>query len=258
MANIINFGGGKASGGGSYVISAPIMGVDFTWDGGDNTCQVIDEGSGNWQMRFLSSGNLKFLSNRLVDGFLVGGGGRGQASYSGTNNRYEARAGGGGYTTTVKSVVLVAETVYPIVVGAGATSATAQAGTSSAFGASAAGGFSGGSDHYGKGGSGGAGHLTSGSSGSMQEFAGGVDGANGGGATYNGVGQGTTTRAFGEADGDLYASGGDAVTRGVGSITAPSPNTGDGGSAAARSSPVQYSGASGIVIIRNHREEAAA
>lgn len=252
MANIIRFGGGVSRG---SAISAPIMGVDFTWDGGDNTCQVIDEGSGNWQMRLLSSGNLKFLDNRLVDEFLVGGGGRGKANYS--SPLYEAYAGGGGYTTTVKSVVLVAGTVYPIVVGAGATSATAQAGTSSAFGASAAGGFSGGSAQRGKGGSGGAGDLTRSSSDPEQEFAGGVDGASGGGASA-GVGQGTTTRAFGDADGDLYASGGKAVLKGVGSIMAPSPNTGDGGSAAAKSSPVQYSGASGIVIIRNHREEDAA
>lgn len=254
MANIIRFGGGVSRG---SAISAPIMGVDFTWDGGDNTCQVIDEGSGNWQMRFLSSGNLKFLNNRLIDEFLVGGGGRGKGVYSqNSGSKYQAYAGGGGYTTTVKSVVLVAETVYPIVVGAGATSATAQAGTSSAFGASAAGGFSGGSAQRGKGGSGGSSALNSTAAGTV--VAGGRDGADGSGGSLAGVGQGTTTRAFGEADGDLYASGGDAAIAAAGSITEPSPNTGDGGSANAASTVIQYSGASGIVIIRNHREEAAA
>ncbi len=242
--------GGKASGGGSYVISAPIMGVDFTWDGGDNTCQVIDEGNGNWQMRFLSSGNLKFLNNRLIDEFLVGGGGAGgSASYQ------QANGGGAGYTKTVKSVVLVADTVYPIVVGAGGTTHTAQAGTSSAFGAEAAGGFGGGhSATPSRGGSGGAVISLSGSS---DVYAGGTDGGNGSGSG-GGIGQGTTTRAFGESDGTLYAKGGDASTRS--SVIGPtSPNTGDGGGSnwGSNNTPT-YPGASGIVIIRNHREEAAA
>lgn len=250
MANIINFGGGKASRGGSYTISAPIMGVDFTWDGGDNTCQVIDEGNGNWQMRFLSSGNLKFLNNRLIDEFLVGGGGAGgSASYQ------QANGGGAGYTKTVKSVVLVADTVYPIVVGAGGTTHTAQAGTSSAFGAEAAGGFGGGhSATPSRGGSGGAVISLSGSS---DVYAGGTDGGNGSGSG-GGIGQGTTTRAFGESDGTLYAKGGDASTRS--SVIGPtSPNTGDGGGSnwGSNNTPT-YPGASGIVIIRNHREEAAA
>lgn len=248
MANIINFGGGKASGGGSYTISAPIMGVDFTWDGGDNTCQVIDEGNSNWQMRFLSSGNLKFLNNRLIDEFLVGGGGAGgSASYQ------QANGGGAGYTKTVKSVVLVADTVYPIVVGAGGTTHTAQAGTSSAFGASAAGGFGGGhSETPSRGGSGGGIASLSGSS---YVAAGGTDGSNGAGG---GIGQGTTTRAFGEPTGDLYAKGGDASSRSS-AIGPTSPNTGDGGGSnwASNNNPT-YPGASGIVIIRNHREEATA
>lgn len=242
--------GGKASGGGSYAISAPIMGVDFTWDGGDNTCQVIDEGSGDWQMRFLSSGNLKFLSNRLIDEFLVGGGGAG-----GSAGYQQAYGGGGGYTKTVKSVVLVANTVYPIVVGAGGTTHTAQGGTSSAFGASAAGGFGGGhSATPSMGGSGGARASLSGSS--EVYYAGGTDGGNGNNS--GGVGQGTTTRAFGESTGALYAKGGDASARS--SVIGPtSPNTGDGGGSnwSSDNNPT-YPGASGIVIIRNHREEAAA
>ena len=237
--------------GGSYAISAPIMGVDFTWDGGDNTCQVIDEGNGNWQMRFLSSGNLKFLSNRLTDVFLVGGGGSGATV---DHNSWSALlGGGGGYTQTTKSVVLVAETVYPIVVGAGATAADKQAGTSSAFGASAAGGFSGGESNTsaGHGGSGGA--SGSGSYNSVSYYAGGTDGADGTGHTSSG--QGTTTREFGESTGALYSTGGSSGSSSHG-INAPSPNTGDGGGAIYSST--RLPGASGIVIIRNHREEAAA
>lgn len=253
MANIINFGGGKAAGGGSYAISAPIMGVDFTWDGGDNTCQVIDEGSGNWQMRFLSSGNLKFLSNRLIDAFLVGGGGRGKV-WSGAS----ARGGGSGYTKTVKSVVLVANTVYPIMVGAGGTVDTAQAGSSSAFGATAPGGYGAGHDTaYANGGCGGS--VTSNAA--SRHVTGGRDGSNGTGAK-SGIGQGTTTRAFGEPDGTLYANGGDAASDTPGVLPVPMPNTGDaGGACHSQTSGGQegvYNGASGIVIIRNHREEAAA
>lgn len=252
MANIINFGGGKASGGGSYTISAPIMGVDFTWDGGDNTCQVIDEGSGNWQMRFLSSGNLKFLNNRLIDEFLVGGGGSG-ATVS-HNSWYALLGGGGGYTKTVKSVVLVANTVYPVVVGAGTSAADKQAGTSSAFGASAAGGFSGGESNTsaGYGGSGGVRGTGSYSDGTPF-YAGGTDGADG--ARNTGSGQGTTTREFGESTGVLYSTGGSSGSSSNG-IKAPSPNTGDGGGAIYSST--KFPGASGIVIIRNHREEDAA
>ena len=251
MANIINFGGGKASGGGSYVISAPIMGVDFTWDGGDNTCQVIDEGNGNWQMRFLSSGNLKFLSNRLIDVFLVGGGGSGATVNH--NSWYSLMGGGSGYTKTVKSVVLVAETVYPVVVGAGATAANKQAGTSSAFGASAAGGFSGGESNTSAGHGGSGGVNGRGEYGRIPYYAGGTDGADG--ASNTGSGQGTTTREFGESTGALYSTGGSSGTSTAG-INATSPNTGDGGGAIYYSTT--FPGASGIVIIRNHREEAAA
>ena len=251
MANIINFGGAAAAGGGSYAISAPIMGVDFTWDGGDNTCQVIDESSGNWQMRFLSSGNLKFLNNRLIDEFLVGGGGCGATV---NHNSWSSLMGGGsGYTKTVKSVVLVAETVYPIVVGAGSNAANQQAGTSSAFGASAAGGFSGGESNTSSknGGSGG----SNGSSSNLPSLVtGGTDGSNGGGYSP-GIGQGTTTRAFGESNGDLYSNGGSISLSNLG-IVAPSPNTGDGGGQVGKNT--SFPGASGIVIIRNHREEATA
>ncbi len=161
--------------------------------------------------------------------------------------------GGGGYTKTVKSVVLVAETVYPIVVGAGSDASNKQAGTSSAFGASAAGGFSGGELNVSSknGGSGG----SNGSSSNLPGLiAGGTDGSNGGGYSP-GIGLGTTTRAFGESDGDLYSNGG-SIGKSDSGIVAPSPNTGDGGGTVWPST--SFPGASGIVIIHNHREEAAA
>lgn len=252
MANIINFGGGKASGGGSYVISAPIMGTDFTWTGGDNTCMVLEDGDGNWRIKFLSSGTFTPLKNMVIDVFLVGGGGSGATV---DHNSWKALlGGGGGYTQTTKSVVLVAGTAYPVVVGAGATAANKQAGTSSAFGASAAGGFSGGESNTsaGYGGSGGARGSGSYSNGTPY-YAGATDGADG--ASNTGSGQGTTTREFGELTGALYSTGGPSGLSSNG-ISAPSPNTGDGGGAIYSST--SFPGASGIVIIRNHREEATA
>lgn len=58
-------------------ISAPIIGRDFNWTGGDGTYQVRDDGDGNWRIKFLSSGTFTPLKNMVIDAFLVGGGGGG-------------------------------------------------------------------------------------------------------------------------------------------------------------------------------------
>ena len=249
MIQVISAGGRS---GGSYAISAPIMGVDFTWSGGDNTCMVLDDGDGNWRIKFLSSGTFTPLKNMLIDVFLVGGGG-GASTTSGNGGG----GGGGGYTKTVKSVVALANTAYAIAVGANGIESSDQAGTSSAFGASAAGGFGGlhstNPRHGGSGGS--AGHYMY----TNTELAGGTDGGNGStnaASLAAGIGQGTTTREFGEASGTLYANGGpmSTMTDNSHSFTAPQPNTGDGGGAWYSNG---FPGASGIVIIRKHKEEAA-
>lgn len=79
-----------------------------------------------------------------------------------------------------------------------------------------------------------------------------------------GTGQGTTTRAFGETDGTLYAGGGGGYSGGAGGGgngdswagggTDGGANTGGGGGGAAAFSGVQYRrghcGGSGIAIIR--------
>ena len=98
---------------GGSAISAPIIGEDFNWSGGDGTYQVLDDGGGNWRIKFLSSGTFTPLKNMVIDAFLVGGGGGAGSSYCGE--------GGAGYTTTVRSVVLTANTAYSIVVGAAGT-----------------------------------------------------------------------------------------------------------------------------------------
>lgn len=225
---------------GGSAISAPIIGEDFNWSGGDGTYQVLDDGGGNWRIKFLSSGTFTPLKNMVIDVFLVGGGGGAGSSYCG--------AGGAGYTTTVRSVVVAANTAYPIVVGAAGTqtyTVQSDGGTSSAFSAVANGGHhSVSGDKTGKktganGGSGGGGQYADG----------GTDGSDGAtGDTAGGKGQGTTTREFGEADGDLYASGGG------GNLTATVPNSGNGG-LFSMTHPIHP--ADGIVVIRQHKEVVA-
>ena len=87
---------------GGSAISAPIIGEDFNWSGGDGTYQVLDDGGGNWRIKFLSSGTFTPLKNMVIDAFLLGAGGGSGSDYCG--------AGGAGYTTTVRSVVLTANT----------------------------------------------------------------------------------------------------------------------------------------------------
>ena len=233
---------GPATGGSA--ISAPIIGEDFNWSGGDGTYQVLDDGGGNWRIKFLSSGTFTPLKDMVIDAFLLGAGGGSGSDYCG--------AGGAGYTTTVRSVVLAANTAYPLVIGAAGTNgnysgtAATKGGTTSAFAAVANGGERSvkGSKTSVKnganGGSGGAGYAASG--GGID----GGDGANGSGSlsSNGGKGQGTTTREFGEADGTLYASGGGR------NLTATVPNSGNGGA-------YNVEPADGIVVIRQHKEVAA-
>ena len=237
---------------GGSAISAPIIGEDFNWSGGDGTYQVLDDGGGNWRIKFLSSGTFTPLKDMVIDVFLVGaGGGKGSVRCGG---------GGAGYTTTVRSITLAANTAYQITIGAAgkngnkgnSTSVTdgTDGGTTSAFSTVAAGGKgsttgrgTGGTGRSGDGGSGGGGYNVA--AGNVGSAAGGTDGGDGTTATTaGGKGQGTTTREFGEADGDLYASGGGD------NLTATVPNSGNGGA-------YKIAPADGIVVIRQHKEVAA-
>lgn len=233
---------------GGSAISAPIIGEDFNWSGGDGTLQVI--GGNPWRMKFLSSGTFTPLKNMMVDAFLVGaGGGKGYVRCGG---------GGSGYTTTVRSVVLAANTAYPIVVGAAGKNGLSSGsdgtngGTTSAFSSVAEGGKGSttgkgtqGTGLSGDGGSGGGGYNLAGSHAVRSTAAGGTDGSDGTTATTaGGTGQGTTTREFGETDGDLYASGGGD------NLLITVPNSGNGGA-------YNIAPADGIVVIRQHKEVAA-
>lgn len=238
----------------------------FTYTG---NYQFIDDGSGNWRIKFLSSGTLTFQSlgnaRKGIDVFLVGGGGSG-ASYSATSSWLMKAGGGSGYTKTVSAISVVKGTGYSITIGAGgsAGSATGESGgNTTAFNQTAYGGnrsssgatggsykarcgwhtepgYPAGNYAWAYGGYGGSGGSIANDS-SLPAQA--TNGANGNnryvGHGEVGHGQGSTTREFGESSGTLYANGG-----GVGSGVIP--NTGNGGN-------YSSAGSSGIVVIRNHR-----
>ena len=237
----------------------------------------IDDGGGNWRIKFLTSGTLTLTRDIEIDVFLVGGGGSGATSKAGKQGY---GGGGGGYTKTAKAIKLTKNNPYAIVVGAGGVCRVSDypesggdGGASTAFGQNAGGGKGGqfGNTHPGAGGDGGSGGAT-GSLDVQNANNGGSDGGNG--TPYGGRGQGTTTREFGEPTGDLYAGGGGAVCfngyyprYGSGGAGGGAPgsrtraastaetNTGGGGGSVYKDTPTETggSGGSGIVIIRNAR-----
>ena len=280
-------------GGSSGEYSGP---PEFTYTG---QYEFIDDGDGNWRLKFLTSGTFVLLrpSELQIDVFLVGGGGGG----AGAHNAQGGGGGGGGYTATHNLITIEKGVEYPIVVGLGGAAGTSNlnknsgtpgrdGGVSSAFGFSANGGKGGlmgrvvsDMSRGGKGGDGGSG----GGAGCIDNSRympgnGGSDGKNGGGSTpvggysdVGGTGQGTTTREFGDTDGDLYSGGGGGggiwssgnSTGGDGGGGAGggskvdgqpgTPNTGGGGGGANTEAYLdgRYPGVggSGIVIIRNTR-----
>ena len=244
--------------------SSPRNTPEFTYTGDyaivDDSDKAISDfatWTGNWKIRFLTSGTLTFTNlngaENGIDVFLVGGGG---GSWYGTwggdgNPQFvPSAAAGGGYTTTKRNISVTIGTQYTISIGAGGLGGTGDTndsgkngGNTTAFGATASGGKTGTTKTLGgDGGSGGAGY--SGGSG-------GVDGADGSGGRYDewggGKGQGTTTREFAETAGKLYSTGGS-----FNKSTEVSANTGDGGNHGSAQAN-GHTGASGIVIIRNAR-----
>lgn len=170
-------------------------------------------------VELLTSGTLTFLNPAVIDIFCVGGGGRGGTPRPiNPKYAYGASGGAGGYTATARKKSVTGS--YNITIGNGSTQSDI-AGETTSFGTilSAEGGASG---HVGtvssaahnavltgkNGGSGSGGGV----SGNSNFGTGGSDGGNGeqgypDGVT-GGIGQGTTTREFGEATGKLYAGGG--------------------------------------------------
>lgn len=241
----------------------------FTYTG---DYKIEDGETENWKVRFLTGGTLVFKSTPpAIDVFCVGGGAGGQRN---EDSGYDPcrPGGGGGYTKTTKNVAVKKGESYQIVIGAGGAgldyvkggSYGNNGGATSAFGCTAKGGYA----AYA-----GLGLLPGGNGGSGGGGAGGAGGSNGGNgvgskttdAYGNGIptncrgqGQGTTTKAFGEADGELFAGGGGGSWNnepsqpggaggGGDAWKAGTANTGGGGGCCA-------SGGSGIVIIRAFKE----
>ena len=216
----------------------------------------INEG----RIEMYTSGTLT-LSPATYDMFVVGGGG-GTWRVSTMLN-----GGGGGYTNTIKNHTIESIFVLSTYIGSGSSNNGSVTKIGNII--SAEGGKNGVFDK-GDGGSGGGSSNASNSSGG---YNGGSDGSDGGGSG-GGTGQHTTTRAFGEPTGTLYAGGGGGGSNfdnrggsggagggGDGGDTVRSgkngtPNTGGGAgvtSGYVESADATHLGGSGIAIVRLKR-----
>ena len=247
--------------------------------GGSASVTTTEVTNGVTTLNITSSRSVAFCANtQNLDVFCVGGGGGGAT----TAGYCEAGGGGGGYTEMEESVSFAPYTSYTAYIGSGG-SANSNGGTTSILGVNAQGGKHGEKDSYptpGQGyyaGSGGDGGSGGGGGGDDRGGAGGSDGGNGGrgyDADNNpkreadgGQGQGTTTRAWGDPSGTLYAGGGggagyysaDAGSGGGGEgaqanspATNGEPNTGGGGGGGKSVSGQEAggSGGSGIILLR--------
>ena len=213
---------------------------------------------------------------RSIDIFCVGGGGSGGGcGETSQENPSCAGGGAGGYTSTKKSYAVTPGQEFAVTIGAGAAakSGTGGDGGTTSFGSvvSAKGGYGGigarqQEANGGNGGSGGGGAYSL-----SKVYPGGSDGSDGFAGmvsqytdeNHKAKGQGTTTRAFGETTGTLYAGGGGADSNratgaggegGGGSGRQDgTANTGGGGGgygSSTTSNPKGGAGGSGICIVR--------
>lgn len=168
------------------------------------------------RIELYESGTLT-LSPGTYDFFLVGGGASGGVTTD-TSVQEHTGGGGGGYTTTISDIVVSKRSEFIATVGAGGNRS---AGSQTIFengsttikytangGAMVTGEYT---ANGGAGGSGGGGFNRDSGNG----YAGGSDGSNGLGRT-GGMGQGTTTRMFGEAGNTLFSGGGGGAGDGRG------------------------------------------
>lgn len=187
-----------------------------------------------------TSGELRFTpAVTKADFFAIGGGGSGSANarrrLNSTATCYAA-GGGSGYTTTILNVPLGISDTFTVLIGSGGAGATARATTTTVNGSSnvEAAGNDGGETSVKKNGTliltaaGGKGAVASvggaggsGGGGSNETGNGGTDGGSGGGGSNGGVGQGTTTKPFGDTS--LSPTGGGG---GGGSVYQETPGYG--------------------------------
>ena len=235
--------------------------------------------NGATSLRITSTRQIKFSDNvESVDVFCVGGGGGGgggaYVSQSNAQSKSAGGGGGGGYTTTKLKASFAPYSEYGAFIGAGgsggsggSTSSSASTGfsgstggTTSVLNVSARGGSPGsGGDFYansstGRGGNGGSGGGGS-DYGTDSQYGGdgGTDGSDGTtGTRYQngGTGQGTTTRAFGELDGELFASGGQGGAYYNGSTGSELGSGGGGGYSRSGFCNGGSVGQDGIIILR--------
>ena len=243
-----------------------ILGNPITLGGGGS--KVPDytyTGNAEWYneektiLKLKTSGVLKLTKDCTAKVFLVGGGASGSGVTGSTNTTNCGGGGGGGGYTKTEYISFAKNTEYQAIIGAGGigngNTDGSDGGETSINGVSVSGGHHGtrgwtGSSQnigaeYGAGGNGGSGGGATWAK-NTESGAGGSDGANGVSVytwshTRNGgTGQGTTTRAFGEPDGELFAGGGGGGIMGSGSssiVSSQTPNGGaGGGGSGARSS----------------------
>ena len=150
----------------------------------------------------------------LIDVFCVGGGG---GSEYGDSDYYANGGGGAGYTKTVSNIAVVEKDVLSITIGNGGYGGNNGGATSVKKGNNvlcSANGGSGNPRFNSSGKQGGSGGGGGGTNDGAAWIKGGNGGSNGGGGGQGGIaasggpGQGSTTRAFGESNGTLYAGGG--------------------------------------------------
>lgn len=214
-----------------------------------------------------------------ADIFLVGGGGSGQCG----NRAGSGPGGGAGYTKTLTNQGVSSALTF--IIGAGGAAAysgtmvVANAGGSTSVSGGASGTVNGGSATLQSGlqglngGSGGGASSSPTQYGSERIGNGGSNGSDGGNGldmytVYGGKGQGTTTRAFGENSGTLYAGGGGGGSTRTslnsaggagggggssgynGSASPGTTNTGGGGGGGIYEGTYSGAGGSGIALIR--------
>lgn len=220
----------------------------FTYTG---NCEVVDDGDGNWKIRFLTSGTFTSINAMQIDVFLVGGGVGGSGG-TWNGSEYNMGAGGGGGLILLKNSIPVANGSFiKVTVGNGGAGCSgrcvASYGESSSFvettslsgsiSFGASGGFPGNIYNGGAGGNGGG------------------AGIHGDGYTWpsGSVGQSLSdnTYEFGNTSAFKYSLGG----CGNCTVTTKVANTGNGvGYNANGYNIAGGAGGSGIVIIRDHRK----
>lgn len=252
------------------VMSSALTPSDVSYTG---SWAWVDDGNGNYRIRFLTSGTLTLAKGISVDVWMCGGGAGGGSTGNGT----VAAGAGGGRTGQWNSVELVSGVAYSIVVGAGGSPSADGGATGLARGALniyVSGGSTPNPRYYGgHGGSGGGGGCANG----------GANGGNGaaGAEGPGGNGQGFSTYEFMNASLTLYAGGGGGGAGGNnwdpnfgwggagggarggdhngGTGWSAAANTGGGGGGGGGKADGGATGGtggwggSGILVIRNHR-----